>query len=107
MLWWGIVDVRVGLDRGGVLEGPQCSQNPDCNQPPSHSGTITHDINAKRYTNPAIKIFLVIPGEPDLTQALLPYMIPANRFVVGTDQENDHTTIKQGMYDILINSLYI
>ena len=75
------------------------------NQPPSHSGSVTHDFDAKRYNNKPLKVYLFIPGEPDLTQALSSYMIASNRFVVGSSTENTHNMIKQTVFDILINSL--
>ena len=74
-------------------------------QPPSRSGSVPHDFDAKRYNNKPLKVFLVIPGETDLTQALSSYTIPANRFIVGSSTENTHNTIKQAVFDILINSL--
>ena len=63
------------------------------NQPPSHSGSIGHNFDTKQYYDQPLKIYLVIPGEPDLTQALSSYAIPSNCFVVGSQTENTHNTI--------------
>ena len=77
----------------------------DRNQPPSCSSSIAHNFDTKRYNNQPLKVYLVIPGEPNLTQALLLYMIPSNRFVVGSQTENTHNTIKQTVFSILVTSL--
>ena len=74
-------------------------------QPPSRSGLVPHDFDAKRCNNKPLKVFLIILGEPNLTQALSSYTIPANRFIVGSSTENTHNTIKQAGFDILVNLL--
>ena len=83
--------------RGGCGDGR--------NQPPSRSGFIVHDFGAKGYNNKPLKVYLIIPGEPDLTQALSSYTIPSIRFVIGSSTKNTHNTIKQTVFDILVNFL--
>ena len=84
--------------RGGYCNGR--------NQPLSGSGSITHDFNANQNSNQPLKVYLVIPGEPDLTQALSSYLVPLNCFVVSSQTKNTHSTIKQTMFNILVNCLY-
>ena len=76
-----------------------------CNPPPSQTGLISHNFGSKQCDNLSIKVFLVIPSESVLTQALSSYTILANQFLNGTNHESTHDTIKQAMYNALINSL--
>ena len=66
--------------RGGYCNGR--------NQPLSGSGSITHDFNANQNSNQPLKVYLVIPGEPDLTQALSSFISSLELFCCQlSDQE--------------------
>lgn len=65
--------------------------------PPSSSGLSPHDLDAKCYNNLRIEVFLVIPGKP--------HAISAHLFFVSANHKSNCTTIKQTIYNILINSL--
>ena len=63
------------------------------------------NFDASRYDNAAMKIFLVVSGNPKMSMAFAPHTIPANSFASGTQHESVHTAVKQAVHNALANSI--
>lgn len=58
-----------------------------CGQFLFYSGLNLHDNDAKYYSNPPFKVFLLFLMNSKLTQAMLTHPIPAHWFVVGVNHK--------------------
>ena len=71
----------------------------------SRIGVKPIDFDSTQYNNLSFKLFLVFPGDHKLTMAFSPYTIKPNVFVSGVNHESGNKTVKQAIYDILVNSI--
>ena len=103
MIWFSQVMSPTNKSSSTMPGKPKSSSSSGRN--PRCGGVKPIDFDASRYDNAAMKIFLVVSGNPKMSMAFTPYTIPANSFISGTQHGSVHTAVKQAVYNALANSL--
>ena len=93
------------LDMSGKKKSSPGDRGGHGGRQPSNSRLGKNDDAKAGFDNPAVKIFLVFPGEEELTSAMTSYTIPAKSFVSGKNHPSASKAIVDAVYNIIANTL--